>query len=64
MLATVIKPYTDRERGEVHLAGESVELTQARAAELSGAGYVSPVEQPAPVQRAVQAKGRRKKVDA
>lgn len=40
MLASVVKHYTDRESGAVHLAGESVELTQARAAELACAGFV------------------------
>lgn len=32
--------YTDKNNGEVHLAGESVELTEARANELASAGFV------------------------
>lgn len=43
MLAEVLRHYTDRIDGAVHLAGERVELTQARAAELGGAGFVRPV---------------------
>ena len=40
--------YTDKNNGEVHLAGESVELTEARANELASAGFV---EKPKPAAR-------------
>lgn len=40
MLAQVICPYRDRETLAVHLAGEEVELTDARFAELCAGGYV------------------------
>lgn len=40
MLALVTYPYRDRETLAVHLAGEEVELTDARFAELSAGGYV------------------------
>ncbi len=41
MLADVTYPYRDRETGEVHLAGETVELTAVRFAELSSRGFVA-----------------------
>ena len=41
MLANVIYPYRDRETGKVHLAGEAVELTAERFAELSPRGFVA-----------------------
>lgn len=48
MLALVTYPYRDRETLAVHLAGEEVELTDARFAELSAGGYVDvPPEAPA-----------------
>lgn len=48
MLAQVIYPYRDRETLAVHLAGEEVELTDARFAELCAGGYVDvPAEKPA-----------------
>lgn len=60
MLASVVKPYTDRESGAVYLAGESVELTQARAAELAGAGYVLVTDEaPAPAPAAGKPKRTR-----
>lgn len=40
MLALVTYPYRDRETLAVHLAGEEVELTDARFAELCAGGYV------------------------
>ena len=42
MLAQVTYPYRDRETLAVHLAGEEVELTDARFAELCAGGYVAP----------------------
>lgn len=47
MRATVTYPYRDRETLEVHRTGDEVELTAERLAELSAAGYVDAVEQPA-----------------
>lgn len=48
MLALVTYPYRDRETLAVHLAGEEVELTDARFAELCAGGYVDvPAEKPA-----------------
>lgn len=48
MLALVTYPYRDRETLAVHLAGEEVELTDARFAELCAGGYVDvPTEKPA-----------------
>ncbi len=43
MKAKVIKAYTDRLDGVVRLPGESVELSEARAAELAAGGYVETV---------------------
>lgn len=40
MIALVTYPYRDRETLAVHLAGEEVELTGERFAELSAGGYV------------------------
>ena len=40
MIALVTYPYRDRETLTVHLAGEEVELTGERFAELSAGGYV------------------------
>ncbi len=40
MKAKVIVPYIDRITDELHKAGETVELTQARADELSKGGFV------------------------
>lgn len=40
MIALVTYPYRDRETLAVHLAGEEVELTEARFAELSALGHV------------------------
>lgn len=48
MLSLVTYPYRDRETLAVHLAGEEVELTDARFAELRAGGYVDvPAEKPA-----------------
>lgn len=48
MIALVTYPYRDRETLAVHLAGEEVELTDARFAELCAGGYVDvPAEKPA-----------------
>ena len=46
MKATVIKPYTDKFTDEIHLATETVELTEARAKELFELGYVEIAEEP------------------
>lgn len=43
--AVVLVSYTDRHTGEVHWAGEGVELSDARAKELTDSGHVR-VEQP------------------
>lgn len=40
MIALVTYPYRDRETLAVHLAGEEVELTDERFAELSAGGHV------------------------
>lgn len=40
MLAVVTYPYTDRETGAVRCAGERVEISDERFAELSKAGHV------------------------
>lgn len=40
MIALVTYPYRDRETLAVHYAGEEVELTEARFAELSAGGHV------------------------
>ena len=47
MIATVTYPYRDRETYEIHRAGDEVELTPERFAELSAAGYVDAAEQAA-----------------
>lgn len=47
MKATVIKAYTDRITGDIHLRGEEVELTEARAKELTEGGYVEAKAAPA-----------------
>ncbi len=47
MKASVTKAYTDRETGIVHCPGESVDLSEARAAELAQGGYVEPAKAPA-----------------
>jgi hypothetical protein len=54
MKATVTMAYTDRETGAVHLAGEIVELSDARAEELEQGGYVK-AEKAAPKPRARKA---------
>lgn len=40
MKASVIRAYTDRITGEIHLEGNIVELTNARAEELAAGGFV------------------------
>lgn len=40
MKCVVTSAYTDKNDGLVHLAGEEVELTEARASELASAGFV------------------------
>lgn len=52
MNALVLNAYTDKHDGSVHLAGETVELTAARAKELSEAGFVRSEEAPKPRGRA------------
>lgn len=44
MKAKVIKAYTDRLDAVVRLAGDEVELTESRAAELSAGGFVEVVK--------------------
>lgn len=46
MIATVTYPYRDRETLEVHRAGDEVELSDERFAELSAGGYVDALEEP------------------
>lgn len=46
MKCKVKKPYTDRITDEVHFAGETVDLTSARATELAEGGFVE--KPPAP----------------
>lgn len=46
MKTSVIKAYTDRETSVVHLVGEVVELTDARAKELAANGFVKPHSAP------------------
>lgn len=46
--ALVIKAYTDKVDGIVHLKGEEVELTADRLAELSESGFVESIGKPAP----------------
>lgn len=46
MQAKVIKPYTDKYTDDIHLATETVELTESRAKELSALGYVEIAEEP------------------
>lgn len=48
MIATVTYPYRDRETLEVHHAGDEVELTAERFAELSAGGYVDAPSQAEP----------------
>lgn len=40
MKASVKRAYTDRITGEIHLKGETVELTDERAEELARGGFV------------------------
>lgn len=47
MKAKVISAYTDIETGDVHMAGETVELTEERFAAISERGYVEKAEAPA-----------------
>lgn len=63
MKALVIKAYTDRLDGKVHFSGETVELTDARAAELSKGGYVEVQETKAAPKKAAPRKRTTKKVD-
>lgn len=60
MLCKVITAYTDRITDEVHFKGEEVELTDARAAELSAGGYVEmPAEAPRKPVKAGQKRTRK-----
>lgn len=65
MLALVTYPYRDRETLAVHLAGEEVELTDARFAELCAGGYVDvPAEKPAePAEPAAEQEAAPRPVD-
>lgn len=47
MKASVIKAYQDRITHELHLVGDEVELTEARAKELAGGGFVELAKAPA-----------------
>ena len=47
MKAKVISPYTDIETGDVHMAGETVELTDERFAAIAERGYVEKASAPA-----------------
>ncbi len=46
MIATVTYPYRDRETMEIHRAGDEVELSAERFAELSAGGYVEAFDEP------------------
>ena len=46
MIATVTYPYRDRETMEIHRAGDEVELSAERFAELSAGGYVKALDEP------------------
>lgn len=46
MRARVIRAYIDRIDGSVHYPNTTVELTEGRAAELSGKGFVEADEEP------------------
>lgn len=65
MIALVTYPYRDRETLAVHLAGEEVELTDARFAELCAGGYVDvPAEKPAePAEPAAEQEAAPQSVD-
>ena len=52
MFATVTYPYRDRETYEIHRAGDTVELTPDRFAELSASGYVDAASPIDPMERA------------
>lgn len=45
MKATVLISYTDKYTGEVHWQGETVELTAARAKELTASRHVAAIEE-------------------
>lgn len=45
MKASVKRAYTDRITGEIHLKGETVELTAERADELARGGFVEAAAQ-------------------
>lgn len=45
MKTKVVSPYTDIETGEVHMTGETVELTEERFGVVSGRGYVVAAEE-------------------
>ena len=45
--AKVIDIYKDRVDGVIHRVGDTIELTEARLAELAKGGFVEPDEQPA-----------------
>lgn len=46
MIATVTYPYRDRETLEIRRAGDEVELSAERFAELSAGGYVEAFDEP------------------
>lgn len=56
MKANVVKAYTDRITGELHLKGETVDLSDERAAELSELGFVEVAEAPKPRARKAPAR--------
>ena len=46
MLARVVDAYTDKHTREIHRVGETVELSEERARELTASGHVRAAEQP------------------
>lgn len=40
MKAKVVKAFTDKNTGKIHLAGEAIDLKEARAKELERGGFV------------------------
>lgn len=60
MKCVVTSAYTDKNDGQVHLGGEEVELTEARASELASLGFV---EKPKPARKAPAKKAAAKKAE-
>lgn len=57
MKASVIRAYTDRLTGEIHLEGDIVELTSERAEELAAGGFVVVTSKATPKEAAPSATG-------